>query len=156
MGTWGAGSFQNDSGLDCLANLRESEDASYVHAALSRVVEHGGTKYSPPSILERLRGRRRHTDWLDADVAQEALAAAEIIAAWLDHPAADLPDGTLDWVKQHASSFQSDLVPLAVKAVNIVKTNSELKDLWDEGDASKWMSVVADLERRLNSPSPKQ
>lgn len=41
--------------------------------------------------------------------------------------------------------------PLALEAVHIVKTNSELKDLWEEGDATKWRNVVADLELRLSA-----
>ena|SRR5438128_154006 len=153
MGAWGAGSFQNDWALDWLAGLRESRDASLVRAALSRVVEHGGTKCSPPSILERLRGRRRHTDWLTARIASKALAAAEIVAAWLGHPPADLPDGTTAWLQQHSSSFQPDLLALARQAISIVKTNSELKDLWEEGDPTKWRKVVQDLEQRLSLQS---
>ena len=115
---------------------------------LSRVVDHGGTKFSTPSILERLRGRPHHTDWLTANVSSKALAAAEIVAAWVDHPAAYLPDGIMEWLQQHSSSFQLDLVPLARQAVGIVKTNSELKDLWEEGGADEWKEVVEDLERR--------
>lgn len=114
MGTWGPGSFENDSGLGCLAAIIKSKDALPVRAALSRVIEHGGTKYSPPSLLERLRGRRRHTDWLVADVAQAALAAAEIVAAWRGQPPPYLPDGTTAWLEQHASSFHPDLVSLAL------------------------------------------
>ncbi len=45
------------------------------------------------------------------------------------------------------------MVPLAQQAIGIIKTNSELKDLWEEGDATKWRNVVEDLERRLNLPS---
>ena len=40
-------------------------------------------------------------------------------------------------------------VSLAAQAVAIVKTNSELKELWEEGDANKWREMVEDLERRL-------
>jgi hypothetical protein len=150
MGTWGADSFQNDSALDWLSNLRESKDASLVRTTLSQVVEHHGTEHSPPSILDRLRGRRQHTDWLTAGVAAKALAAAEIVAAWHGHPSATLPDGVMSWLQQCSSSFQSDLVALARKATSIVKRNSELKDLWEEGDASRWKGVVENLERRLS------
>jgi len=150
MGAWGAGSFENDWALDWLGDLRESGDVSRVRAALSRVLEHGGTKHSRASILERLRGRRRHTDWLDADVATRALAAAEIVAAWLGHPAANLPEGLTAWLLQHSVSFRADLAALARQAVGIVKTNSELKDLW-EGDETEWRSVIDDLERRLSA-----
>ncbi|HXI69343.1 MAG TPA: DUF4259 domain-containing protein [Verrucomicrobiae bacterium] len=151
MGAWGAGSFQNDWALDWLGDLRESGNSLLIVETLSRVVQHGGTKYSPPSLLERLRGRRHHTDWLDADVSSGALAAAEIVAAWLGHPPAKLPDGVIEWVQQHLSSLNPDIVPLARQAVNIVRTNSELKDLWEEGDATEWHQVVQDLDKRLQS-----
>ena len=151
MGAWGVGNFQNDWALDWLGDLCESGDASLIQATLSRVVEHGGTKHSPPSIFERLRGHRRHTDWLTANVASKALAAAEIIAAWLGHPIARLPDGTTEWIQQHSSSLKPDIIPLARQAVNIVKTNSELKDLWEEGDASEWYQVIQDLDQRLQN-----
>jgi len=142
MGTWGAGSFQNDWALDWLGDLRESKDASLVYLALRRVTEHGGTKHSAPSLLERLRGRHYHTDWLNANASTKALAAAEIVAAWRGHPLAKLPNGVMEWLQQHLSSFQVDIIPLAQQAVRIVKTNSELKDLWEESDAGEWYEAI--------------
>lgn len=153
MGTWGAGSFENDSASNWLANLRESGDASLIRAALSRVVEHGGTKQSSAAAIERLFGRRRRTDWLTANVASQALAAAEVVAAWHGRPSANLPKNLIIWLQHHISSFEADLVLLAQKAVDIIKTNSELKDLWEEGDAAKWKNAVEDLEQRLGLPS---
>jgi hypothetical protein len=150
MGTWGADSFQNDWALDWLGDLCESGDASLIRATLNRAVEHGGTKYSAPSLLERLRGRNRHTDWLKARVAAKALAAAEVVAVWRGRPSDTLPDNLMPWLQQNGPSFPPDIVPLAKQAVSIVKTNSELKDLWEEGDASKWKTTVENLEQRLN------
>jgi hypothetical protein len=154
MGSWGAGSFENDWALDWLADFRQCEDVDFVRTALRRVVEHGGTKQYPASIILRLLGRPHRTDWLDAHVAAQALAAAEIVAAWRGHPAAKLPRDLPTWLKQHATLSQPDLVPLARKAVTIVKTNSELKDLWQEVDADTWQNAVEDLEQRLDGASP--
>jgi hypothetical protein len=150
MGAWGADNFQNDWAMDWLGDLCESGDASLIRATLNRVVEHGGTKYSAPSLLERLSGRSRHTDWLKARVAAKALAAAEVVAAWRDRPSDTLPKKLMAWLQQNRPSFPQDIVPLAKQAVSIVKTNSELKDLWEEGDASKWKTTVENLEQRLN------
>jgi hypothetical protein len=149
MGTWGAGSFQNDWAMDWLGDLCEGQNDSPIRIALNSVVEHGGTKHSSPSLLERLRGRRRHTDWLKANVAAKALAAAEVVAAWRGRPSENLPDNLIVWLQQNKSSFSSEIVPLAKRAVSIVKINSELKDLWEEGDASKWKNMVENLEQRL-------
>ena len=151
MGSWGPGSFDNDWALDWVAELCESKDALPVRVALQHVVAHGGTKYSSPSILERLRGRSRHTDWLTARVASRALAAAEVVSAWVGHAPAKLPDGIVAWLQQHASSFQPDIVTLAREAAIIVKTSSELKDIWEEGDATEWRNGIEDLERRLQN-----
>lgn len=150
MGAWGAGSFQNDWAMDWLGDLCESGDASLIRIVLNKVVEHGGTKYSSPSLLERLRGRHRHTNWLEARVAAKALAAAEVVAAWYGRPSETLPDNLMTWLQQNKSSCPPHIVLLAKQAVSIVKTNSELKDLWEEGDASKWKTIVENLEQRLN------
>ena len=112
---------------------------------------HGCTKYSSPSILERFRRRSRHTDWLTARVASRALAAAEVVAAWAGRAPAKLPDGIAAWLQQHASSFRPDLVTLAREAALMVKTSSELKDIWEEGDATEWRNGIEDLERRLQN-----
>ena len=151
MGTWGSGTFENDWALDWAADLRESPDHSPILTALEQVVVHGGTKYSSPSILERLRGLSRHTDWLTANVAARALAAAEVVSASLGRPPKKLPDGISGWLQQHACSFPPDLSELALRAVMIVKTSSELKDLWEEGNATEWRNGVEDLERRLHN-----
>ena len=155
MGTWGKGSFQNDWAMDWLNDLHASKDASLVRSALGAVVEHGGTRHSPPSMLERLRGLRQHTDWLTANVASRALAAAEVVAAWRGFASANLPRNTLTWLQEYGSTFPTDLVPFARLAVSIVKTNSELKDLWEEVGSPEWKDKVEDLERRLAAPSQK-
>ena len=151
MGAWGSGTFQNDSALDWLGDLRESSGSSLIRKALNRVIDHQGATHSPPSFLRRLLGRSRSADGLTADAASEALAAAEIVTAWLGRPPAELPDGIMEWLETHSSSLQPELVALATKAVNIVRTNSELKDLWEEGDASEWYEAVLDLNRRLQN-----
>jgi len=153
MGAWGTDSFQNDWALDWLASFRESGDVAFVHGTLDCVVKHGGTKTYPASIILKLLGRSRRTDWLKARVAAQALAAAEVVTAWLGHPSPNLPGDLSVWLQEHTPSSQTDLVLLAQKAVSIVKTNSELKDLWEEGDAQEWKNMVEDLEQRLGQPS---
>jgi hypothetical protein len=142
--------FQNDWAMDWLGDFCESGDTSLIRSTINKVIEHGGTKFSAPSLLERLRGRNRHTDWLEARVAAKGLAAAEVVAAMRGCPSINLPENLMAWLQQHPSSFSPDLVPLAKKAVNIVMTSSELKDLWEEGDASNWKSAIANLDQRLN------
>ena len=150
MGTWAAGNFENDIAMDWIGDLRESGDVSTVRTALSQVVEQSAPQQ--PSFLGRLLGRRPVVPYLEAPVASEALAAAEIVACWLGHPLSKLPDGIAEWAREHSSGFSPELVQLARQAVATIKTKSELRDLWEEGDAAtaaEWYTVIADLERRL-------
>lgn len=152
MGAWAAGNFENDAAMDWIGDLRESGDASAVRTALCQVMEQSTPKQS--SFVGRLLGRRPVEPYLEAPVASEALAAAEIVACWLGHPLPTLPDGVAEWVRNHSNEFSPEFVQLARQAVTTIKTKSELKDLWDEGDAAtaaEWRTVIADLERRLQS-----
>jgi Domain of unknown function (DUF4259) len=153
MGAWDAGSFQNDTALDWVGTLCESGDSEAVRVALTRAREE---RIPPqPSLIGRLLlGRRRIEPYLEADVASEALAAAEIVAFWLGHPDSHLPEQLEAWARQHSTSFTPEFVTLARQAVTAIKTKSELKDLWEEGNgivAPKWHGAIADLERRLQN-----
>jgi len=91
---------------------------------------------------------------LEADVASEGLAAAEIVAFWLGHPDEHFPDCLHEWAGRHSDSFSPELAVLARQAVSAIKTKSELKDFWEEGDgivAPKWHAAIADLEQRLQT-----
>jgi hypothetical protein len=152
MGAWDAGSFQNDTALDWAGDLSEKGDVAAVRIALVRVLEE--RRSEEPSFIERLLGRRPVEPYLEARVACEALAAAEIIAFWLGHPDKHFPDYLRKWAVRHSESFSQELLALARQAVCTIKTNSELKDLWEEGNgivAPKWYAAIADLERRLQS-----
>jgi hypothetical protein len=152
MGAWDAGSFQNDTALDWVGDLCEDGGVAMVRSALSRVNE---LRQPPqPSVIERMLGKHTHArePYLPADAAVQALAAAEIVAFWLGHPTQKFPEKLADWARRHASSFTPEFITIARQAVIAIKTKSELKDLWEEGDgvvASKWHSAIADLEKRL-------
>jgi len=152
MGAWDAGSFQNDTALDWAGSLSESGDLGAVRAALVQVLEE--RRSERPSFIGRLLGRRTVAPYLEAHVACEGLAAAEIVAFWLGHPDRHFPDYLREWANRHSSSLSPEFVALARQAVFTIKTKSELKDLWEEGDgivAPKWHAAIADLERRLQS-----
>lgn len=152
MGTWDAGSFQNDTALDWAGRLSEGGDMSAVRTALVRVLEE--RRSERPSFIGRLIGCRIVAPYLEAHVASEGLAAAEIVAFYLGHPDQHFPDYLREWASRHSNSLTPELITLARQAVFTIKTNSELKDLWEEGNgivAPKWHAAIADLERRLQS-----
>lgn len=152
MGAWDAGSFQNDSALDWAGGLSESGDVAAVRTTLIRVMEK--RRSERPSFIGRLLGRRVTEPYLESRVACEGLAAAEIVAFWLGHPDQHFPVYLRDWARRHSDACSLEFVALARQAVSIIKTKSELKDLWEEGDgivAPKWHAAIADLEQRLQS-----
>jgi len=155
MGAWDAGSFQNDTALDWAGNLGESGDVAAVRIALVRALEE--RRSERPTFIGRLLGRRPIDPCLEADVACEGLAAAEIVAFWLGHPDQHFPDDLREWAVRHSDALSPEFISLARKAVFAIKTKSELKDLWEEGNgivASKWYAAIADLERRLQNLEP--
>ncbi len=152
MGAWGAGSFQNDWALDWVGDLCESGDAATVRDTLIAATH---LQTAPePSIIGRMLGRKSREPRLPAHVASEALAAAEIVAFWLGHPTENFPDKLRNWATERKSSFTPELAQLAREAVLAIKSKSDLKDLWEEGDgivAHKWRAAIADLEQRLQN-----
>lgn len=128
MSTWDTSSFDNDDAQDWLAELDEAEGTDILTEALSTVAE--------------------NEDYVEAPEAQQAVAAAEVVAAMNGHPAADLPDEAATW-SQRRGSADSTLAELARRAVSRVQTDSELKELWEEGDATDWNAMMSDLSARL-------
>jgi hypothetical protein len=144
MGTWGAGSFENDAVMDWLAEL-EDGGAKVVRNALDTVADADEDEY------------------LDADDAQAALGAAEIVAAacgkGLDR--IEEQDELAAWIAAHGKDFREADVALAGRAVERVLTRSELQELWDEGGPdNEWRPLVGELLRRLRpaarGTAPKQ
>lgn len=133
MGAWGAGNFANDTALDWVWDLNESNDLSLVESAIADVLN--------------------CSDDLDADLGCIGLAAAEVVAALRNKPADDLPEEVSAWVATHRFSPSERLVKDCLAAVDRVRNDeiSELKELWeeDEDPPTEWYSVVDDLVARL-------
>jgi hypothetical protein len=131
MGAWDFGPFDNDDASDWLYELEESSSTSAIAAALNIVTDSGD-------------------EYLEAPDCSNALAAAEIVAALRGRPIAKLPDNAKAWVDAHKEIEASFLVPLAQAAIQRIRTNSELKELWDESDeAPKWYATLDDVSSRL-------
>lgn len=135
MGTWGFGNFENDHAMDWVFELQESEDLSVVESALDMLI--GGMG-----------------DYLDAYDCVVALAACEVIAALAGNPADDLPEEVVEWVDQQQENssveVDDDLMRRSVQGIEAIAGDSELKELWEEGEELEgWFSVVDDLLERL-------
>jgi hypothetical protein len=129
MGTWAEGSFENDDALDWLSELYKNPKADLVRTTLERVV--GKTK--------------EERAWSGQEA--KAVAAAAIVACWLGKdPPEPLRVGLAEWAQQNLK-LTPGIVQLARQAVQIIKTDSDLRHLW--AAQSKWLRAMDNLEQRL-------
>jgi hypothetical protein len=135
MGAWGTGIFDNDTACDWAYDLEEASDLSLIESTLDKVLNVGA-------------------DYLDADEAQEALAAAEAIARQKGNwGIRDSYTETMDkWVETIRLTPPQALVEKALKAIErLLSGPSELFELWGESeDFTAWEESVKDLSRRLS------
>lgn len=133
MGAWGHLAFDNDAANDWAYGLEDVDDLSLVESALAGVEEVGA-------------------DYLDQDLACDALAACEVLARLRgEHGYHNAYTEEVDaWVAAHRITPPASLLARARACVDrVLASNSELRDLWAEADDSDWAAGVADLRRRL-------
>jgi hypothetical protein len=129
MGAWGAKTFENDDARDWVYELEDSTTLEPIKDAILAITE--------------------NDDYVEADECSAALAAAEVLAALKERPAPDLPEEVIAWVQAYKKKIPANLTSLALKAITRIKTDSELKELWEEAGAKEWYDAVHDLEARL-------
>ena len=133
MPGWGTGSFENEDAQSFLGRLK-SLRIDDLRRILARAADQDGYILAPESSI--------------------AVAAAEVVAALVvsgdsvvSHAT---PQGVLDWASKNKAPDPLDLLDLARRAVERVRTNSELKDLWLEAEGlNEWSAALRGLEERL-------
>lgn len=129
MAAWGSGSFEN-------------EDAVAWLAALS-------TK-SPDDLTEIFMAAD-DPGYFEAPAASVVVAAAEVIAALKGSPAQGVPSEVVKWTANQPAPTP-ELQALALRALDRVRKNSELKDLWLEADGlNDWTAALQELQTRIGS-----
>lgn len=132
MGSWGPGSFENDFAVDWVEDLVDGDDVAKIEGTLRTI-----TAAAP-------------ADRLSDHVSCEAVAAAEFVAAARGFPSDELPQWAIDWIHVHRVPSDPGMVTLAIKALQRVAADSELKDLRSEsGSLGRWTDALNELERRL-------
>lgn len=131
MGTWDVGPFDNDTAADWCGELDDADPAQRVgliRRAMTAVLDTGD-------------------EYLDGDVAVEAIAAAAIVAAQLPGAAAITSPYAPDFVVAGGRfAVPDDIVPLALRALDrIVGEDSEWRQLWEESDS--YPSALVELQR---------
>ncbi len=128
MGAWGTGSFENDDAANWIAEL--------------------GT-IVPDDLAQILVQAADDPSYLEAPSSRIAVAAAEVIAALNGSPAQEAPPEIIKWTTNHQTSTR-ELKALALRALERVRKNSELKDLWLEADGlNDWVAAIQDLQTRV-------
>lgn len=128
MGAWVASAFENDDALDWISELE------------------GGTV-----DLVRFALAVTKSDYLESPDGSVAIAAAEVVAAAVGSPAVSLPASVTRWVDARGASIADTDVVLALAALaRVTGENSELAELWAEGNDREWSQSVEDLRSRLN------
>ncbi|HEY7689984.1 MAG TPA: DUF4259 domain-containing protein [Dongiaceae bacterium] len=136
MGTWGPGAFENDTAGEWLFRLEKSAGLGFVEKTLAAV---------------KLDGE----DELEAPQAEKALAACEVLAALLGSPSDDLPPEAETWAEDNAADPSGELIERAIAVIDLVLSNSELKQQWDDSeDGENWQEKVDDLRGRLDENLP--
>lgn len=130
MGAWGTGSFENDDAMDWVSDLASAQDTTPLREAFTQVIQCDG--------------------YLELPEASAAIAAAEVVSTLQGRPADNLPGSVREYANRIDEPLTLELIELAHRAIERVKSNSELQELWDESDsAPKWRASVADLASRL-------
>ena len=134
MGTWSHESFGNDTANDWAYELEDATDFSVIEAALQVALDEGD-------------------EYLDADLAMEAIAAVEVIAKRLGKGTqSDVYTEKVDqWLETISEQPSDDLLSLAKRVLErIVADDSELKELWLESDEYElWLGSIQQLKDAL-------
>lgn len=134
MGTWSHESFGNDTANDWAYELEDATDFSVIETALQVALDEGD-------------------EYLDADLAMEAIAAVEVIAKRLGKGTqSDVYTEKVDqWLETISEQPSDDLLSLAKRVLErIVADDSELKELWLEPDEYElWLGSIQQLKDAL-------
>jgi hypothetical protein len=131
-GTWGPGQFDNDQSLDTSSNWAKSGSVDDIRKALDFATS---AKY------------------LESPDAEDALVAAEVVAASWGKPSKDLPTDLAAWIERQPTDQLRTLAPQALAAIARVRSSdsSELHELWADVGADEWLAQVDDLVSRLST-----
>jgi Domain of unknown function (DUF4259) len=134
MPGWGMGSFENEDAQTFLRRLN-----SLGVDDLRQMLTHAADQ-----------------DYLEAPESGAVVAAAEVVAALVaavsdEASSPATPPQILDWISKSKAVAPPDLVEAARHAVESVRSNSELKDLWLEAEGlNEWSAALRDLKERLS------
>jgi hypothetical protein len=127
VGAWGTGSFENDDAVGWVAGL---------------------DSVTPEELMRILVRAADDPEYLEAGPARIAVAAGEVVAALNGSAADGVPAGIVKWAGKQVGS--PELTAVAGRALDRVRRNSEVKDLWMEADGlNEWVEAMKELQGRV-------
>jgi hypothetical protein len=146
MGTWGTGSFENDTASDWIWSLKPANQS-----ILGQLED--PFAYPMSAINQLLRSDL----YLAAAESHQALAAAECIAAANGAPPADQPEELSAWLTSlNGHRPEPTMIQHAIEAVTTIRNNeqSEVREHWTKADQlDQWLTAIDDLLERLRRPT---
>ena len=139
MGAWGTGPFDNDEALDLFLDL---EDAEPEHVAVR--------------LREVLRVAAEDESFLEAPAANEAIAAAAVVAYSYSHADPTGNPRVARWLTERAPALGAADGVLAARAIErVCGEHSEWVELWsDAGLEAEARAVAMRLQQALAAPQP--
>lgn len=135
MGTWSCKPFGNDSACDWAYDLEDRRDFSLVEDVIRAVLD-------------------SDDEYLDGDLAVEAIAAAEVLAKALGRGTqTDAYTERVDeWLRTVTVTPSAALLADARRALDrILGPQSELHELWEESDEhAAWVAAVRAQQAALS------
>lgn len=135
MGAWSHEPFGNDTAADWAYGLDDSHDLAYIEGALDAVLEAGD-------------------DYLDSDIAAEAVAAVDVMARVLGKAGTETAysESATAWIARVKPVLPAALRQKAMHALSRIDGNdSELKDLWaDSDDLHAWQQSLTALRLAMH------
>jgi len=132
MGAWSHKPFDNDDANDWAYGLEGVKDFSYIEETLDNVLEADG--------------------YLEAPSASEAVAAVEVLARLLGKgiQSGSYPVEVDRWIETVSVTPNPALLQKASQALErILGEDSELRELWEDGDFTGWQNSITALQRAL-------
>lgn len=130
MATWGYGNFDNDTALNWIESFADEPKPKKLEQAFKKIAEAGKL--------------------LEISACEEGLAGAELVAAMHGNPSIDLPQSVQDLIDEYKLAAPPEMRKAAQAVVTRIRTDSELRALWEESDEiDAWLEAVDDLYDRL-------
>jgi hypothetical protein len=132
MGAWGAGPFDNDDAGDFADAVAGKGGLAAIDVVFDQVLA---------------------AEYVEAPVASEAIAGAEILAMLAGRPdeKVEYPESINEWsTAAHRAPSSSQIGKVRKVLDRILAPKSELLELWEDSDESEaWKASLEDIKRRL-------